>query len=215
MSPSPLDSSVDQARGGDRAAFNRLVEAHQGLCYHVALGRLQDAEAARDACQEAFLRAWRAMDRFQGQADGFKRWLLTILGNLCQDQLRSLGRRGEPLSLDAPAGESAAAPPLPGPEEGPEAYALRADLGALLRRCLAQLSDDHRAVVLLDQAGLSYHEIAEVLELELGTVKSRISRARQRARELLAGEPGLDLGRWSGRDAAAAVPADDGGGVAT
>lgn len=214
MSPSPLDSSVDQARGGDRAAFNRLVEAHQGLCYHIALGRLRDAEAARDACQEAFLRAWQAMDRFQGQADGFRSWLVTILCNLCQDQLRSRGRRKEPLSLDAAAGEPMAAPPIPGRTESPEAYALRADLAALLRHCLARLSDDHRAVVLLDQAGLSYEEMAQALELELGTVKSRLSRARQRARELLSEEPGLAPWRWSGRNTAATAPVDDEGGTA-
>lgn len=212
MSPSLLDSSVDLARDGDRAAFNRLVEAHQGLCYHVALGRLGDPDAAKDACQEAFLRAWRAIDRFQGGADPFRRWLLRILCNLCLDQLRAQGRRGPTVSVHARAGEAAAAPPLPSPDEGPEAYVLRADLAALLQRCLARLSDDHRAVVLLDQAGFGYQEMAEILEIELGTVKSRLSRARQRARDLLLGEPGAGPGRWSEQrgSLAATEDGDDG-----
>lgn len=202
MSPSHLDSCVALARGGDAAAFNQLVEASQRLCFHIARSRLDDVDAAQDACQDALLRAWQAMDRFQGDAEDFRRWLVRIVINACHDRLRAQGRRRPDLSLDGDP--EAGDPPLvlPSPDEGPEAYALRADLGALLAHCLSCLSDEHRTIVLLDQAGFSYTEMGEILELEPGTVKSRLSRARARARDILRGEPDAAPGRWSSRSAA-------------
>lgn len=209
MSLSHLDSCVAQARVGDAQAFNQLVEANQRLCFHIARSRLGDADAALDACQDALLRAWQAMDRFQGDAEDFRRWLLRIVINACTDVMRAQGRRGRHLSLDrGPQDDEPdpndSAPQLPAPDEGPEAYTLRADLATLLSHCLSRLSDEHRSIVLLDQAGFSYAEMAEILELEPGTVKSRLSRARVRARDILRGEPDAAPGRWSSRSAAAA-----------
>lgn len=206
MSPSDLDSCVTLARGGDAEAFDHLVEASQRLCFHIARTRLDDVDAAQDACQDALLRAWQAMDRFQGDAEDFRRWLLRIVINVCHDRLRAQGRRRADLSLDGAADAEAPTLVLPSADEGPEAYALRADLGALLARCLGRLSDEHRTIVLLDQAGFSYAEMGEILELEPGTVKSRLSRARARARDILLGEPDAVPGRWSSPSPSADTP---------
>ncbi|MFI0606880.1 MAG: RNA polymerase sigma factor [Anaerolineae bacterium] len=206
MSPVHPDGRVALARGGDAQAFNQLVEGSQRLCFHIARSRLDDAESAQDACQDALLRAWQAMDRFQGDEEAFRRWLVRIVINQCHDRLRALGRRGRDLSLDGGPETDEPAPLLPAPDESPEAYTLRSDLGALLAHCLNRLTDEHRTVILLDQAGFSYAEMAEVLEVEPGTVKSRLSRARLRAREILRGEPDGAPGRWSGRSAAAPPP---------
>ncbi len=206
MTSGQLDSCVAPARSGDTQAFNQLVEGSQRLCFHIARSRLGDAESARDACQDALLRAWQAMDRFQGDAEDFRRWLVRIVINQCHDRLRARSRRSGDLSLDGSPETDDAVPALPATDESPEAYTLRADLGALLRHCLEHLSDEHRTVVLLDQAGFSYAEMAEILEVEPGTVKSRLSRARTRAREILRGEPDAASERWSKRSAAPAPP---------
>jgi RNA polymerase sigma-70 factor (ECF subfamily) len=193
--PHDLDASVRNAQAGDARAFNRLVEAHQGFCYALARQRLRDDDAALEVCQQAMLQAWEAMARFQGGAGDFRGWLARIVINAGYDRLRRERRRPEVVPLHPEDREEPL--PLPDPGESPEAYALRADLSALLDRCLAALSDEHRTIILLDQAGFDYQEIGRALDLELGTVKSRLSRARARARDFLVGvgEPRAAAGR--------------------
>ena len=178
-----LEGWLAAAREGDAEAFERLVGAHRRLlfqiAYHQTGGRSEDA---LDSCQDCLLAAWRSLARFEGGPASFRAWLTRILINCCRDQQRQARRRGDP----APD-QAALLDALPDPAQSPEAYAEQRDLGALLERCLASLSPDHREVILLDQAGFGYAEMAEILETEPGTIKSRMSRARVHMRALLLG----------------------------
>ena len=174
------DLSVEAARRGDRAAFNRLVERYQRQAYNVAYRTLGHPEEAADATQDAFLAAFQAIRSFRGGS--FRAWLLRIVVNACYDQLR---RRRQPLDSLEGLGANAeveVGPPDPGP--GPEQAALGHETAEAVERALERLPVDQRLVVVLcDVQGLSYEETADALELALGTVKSRLSRARARLRD--------------------------------
>ena len=179
---------IVEAQRGDASAFNQLVSHYQSTAYHVAYQQLHNSDDALDACQEAMLSAWRAISRFDGGPPQFRAWLLRIVVNAARDRLRFEGRRPHQ-SLEIELDGQPKLRPLPAPGQSPEEYAETGDLRALLEQCLAALSEDHRTIILLDQAGLGYPEIADVLGVEVGTVKSRLSRARAHMRELLGGSP--------------------------
>ncbi len=175
---------VGRARAGELAAFNLLVVQHQDAAYSLALRFLGSQQAAEDATQEAFLRAYNGIARFQGER--FRPWLLSIVANAARDELRRQRRRPQ-RSLDA-ARDDPDRPSLdpadPGPS--PEASALRGELREQLEVALRLLPEDWRLVVILsDVHGLAYDEIAQALGVPVGTVKSRLSRARGRLRDLL------------------------------
>jgi RNA polymerase sigma-70 factor (ECF subfamily) len=175
---------VQRAQGGELAAFNTLVIRHQDAAYSLAFRFLRSRESAEDVTQEAFLRAYRALDSFRGER--FRSWLLRIVANAARDELRRRKRRPQ-RSLD----EARDDPDMPSidpvePGLGPEQRAEQSDLRRVLEDALVQLPEDWRLVVLLsDVHGLSYDEVAESAGLPLGTVKSRLSRARGRLREIL------------------------------
>ncbi|MBI2914052.1 MAG: sigma-70 family RNA polymerase sigma factor [Chloroflexi bacterium] len=173
---------IARSRQGDLDAFNRLVEHYQRPVYNLCLRMLASPQAAEDATQDAFIAAYRAIDRFRG--GGFRAWLFRIAANACYDELRR--RRSRPaLSLDAPA---AGQRPLDLPHPGPplHEHAQRLELARALQQALAALPPDQRlAVILCDVQGLDYAEIARVTGVSLGTVKSRLNRARARLRSLL------------------------------
>lgn len=180
---------IESARRGDLAAFNCLVERHERVIYAVCLRLLRDQQLAEDASQDTFLRAYRSLARFDGSA--FRPWLLRIATNRCYDLLRYRQRRPAE-SLDAqlveeePAWVSSEAP-----ADDPEGLALNQDLRRQLERALAALPEDQRLVVILhDIEGYRYDEIAAIVGATLGTVKSRLSRARSRLRDLLRADPG-------------------------
>lgn len=144
---------------------------YQHRLFGVALRMLGNAGEAQEVAQEAFIRAHRALPRFRGDAK-LSTWLYAITSRLCLSRLasgeRRLARQGE----DALLRLSDSAP-------GPDAALERGELEAALQRAIAELPEDRRIVVVLrDLEGLSYEEIAQVLELELGTVRSRLHRAR-------------------------------------
>ncbi len=175
---------VQRAREGELAAFNSLVLRHQDAAYGLALRFLSSPEAAEDATQEAFIRAYRAIGSFRGER--FRSWLFSIVANACRDELRRRRRRPQ-RSLDE-AREREDRPDLDpaDPDPTPEAQALSGELREVLERSLMQLPENWRLVVVLsDVQGLSYEEIAEAAGVPLGTVKSRLSRARARLREIL------------------------------
>ncbi|HEU4759563.1 MAG TPA: sigma-70 family RNA polymerase sigma factor [Dehalococcoidia bacterium] len=168
---------------GDLDSFNRLVELYQRQVYNLCLRMLASPQAAEDAAQEAFIHAYRSLTSFRGGS--FRAWLLRIAANACYDELRR--RRARPaLSLDAPVAHGDR--PLDVPHPGPslDEHAQRLELARCLQDALAALPPDQRlAVILCDAQGLSYEEISEATGVSLGTVKSRISRARARLRDLL------------------------------
>ena len=174
---------IRSAQNGALAAFNRLVLAYQGLAYNVAYRILGDADAASDATQDSFLKAYRALSQFRGGS--FKSWLMRIVTNVCYDQIRHRRRRPAE-SLDALLTDPDHAPVLINGREGPESHALRAELSQVLQAAIGLLPADQRITLILsDVQGLSYEEIAETMDVSLGTVKSRLSRGRAKLRDLL------------------------------
>ncbi len=163
---------VRRSKAGDAEAFGQIVTRHQPAVYRVVRGILGDPAESEDVAQEVFLKAYANLARFRGESSIFT-WLYRIAVN---EALRARKRRHlQPLE----AAEDAEAPcPETAPDE--EAPTL-----ATLRRLMAMLPDDHRVIITLrDLEGLSYQEIAETLDLPIGTVESRIFRARRELRAL-------------------------------
>jgi RNA polymerase sigma-70 factor (ECF subfamily) len=175
---------IRAAQRGDLTSFNALVVRHERTVYNLCLRMLRDVASAEDATQETFLKAWTAIGTFRG---GLVRpWLLRIATNRCYDILRARGRRPAD-SLDAEPFESEPAwTSHSAGSEHPEVFAARAELSAHLERALAMLPEDQRLVVILsDVHGHPYDEISEITGVAVGTVKSRLSRARSRLRDAL------------------------------
>jgi RNA polymerase sigma factor (sigma-70 family) len=175
---------IARSQKGNVAAFNQLVLAYQEIVYNVALRILGDPDAAADASQEAFISAFQSVKSLRGGS--FKVWILRIVTNACYDMLRARKRRPSD-SLDEMVSEEEGAGGLADTSlESPEDHALRMDMQAEVQRGLQLLPPDQRVVVVLsDVHGLSYEEIAAVTKSELGTVKSRLSRARAHLRDYL------------------------------
>lgn len=180
-----LDQTLDDARHGDSSAFGQLILHYQAAAQRLAEQILRTEEAAADAVQEASIKAHRAMHRFE---DGnFRSWLLRIVANTCYDHLRRTKRR-QTVSLDElveSAGyEYGAVDPIA--EENPEQTVMQQETMQSILGAINDLPSWHRTVVMLvDVQGYDYAEAAEMLRLPLGTVKSRLSRARAALRDLL------------------------------
>ena len=174
---------VERAREGELDAFNLLVERYERPLYNLCLRMLSSPEPAEDATQEAFISAYRSLESFRGGS--FKAWLFRIGSNACYDEMRR--QRSRPSrSLDAPIGEDERTIDVPNGDPTPEESAENLELGAVLREAIAGLPPDQRlACILRDVQGLDYEEIAEATNASLGTVKSRINRARSRLRKVL------------------------------
>ena len=174
---------LNRARNGDVEAFNRLVLNHERPVYSLAYRLLGNAEDAADATQEAFLNAYRAIKGFRG--DAVRPWLFRIAVRCCYDQLRRRKRRRED-SLEGDDDDDLSLDPAADTRLGPEPSAMRAETAAVIEHALQQLPFDQRMIVsLCDVEGMSYEEAAAITNAELGTVKSRLSRARARLRDLL------------------------------
>ena len=170
---------VQRAQEGDRRAFGELVEAHQGFAYNVALRAVDNSQDAEDIVQEAFVRAWRSLAGFRVDAQ-FRTWLYRIVINLCYSQLPQL--RKEVNRLDAPNGQET----LPDRSSGGDPEARMEDKQVLeyLREQIRSLPGQYQILLLLrHHEGCSYAEIAEIMDLPLGTVKTGIHRARKKLKE--------------------------------
>lgn len=182
---------VEAARQGDQDAFERLVRAYEKRVFALTLRMCGSPEDAAEAAQEAFLAVWQGLKFFRGEAS-FSTWLYRLASNACVDLLRREGRHraaagpsldDENLNLDAADG-------APTPQEAAE----RAELRRQIETGLAALPPEYRQVLILrEMHQLSYGEIAAALELDEGTVKSRINRGRKRLRKFL-----LESGNFSG-----------------
>lgn len=177
------DTLVAQARSGSVDAFNQLVLSHQQTAYNLAFRILGDADRATDATQEAFIRCYRSLDQFRGGI--FRAWLLRIVTNCSYDQLR-LQQRRPTTPIDDLVEDKERSDLLRDNIESPEDSLERGELNAFLKASLGILPPEQRAIVVLsDIEGLSYEEIAAVTSLALGTVKSRLNRARCKLRDYM------------------------------
>ena len=176
---------VEKAKQGDQSAFEQLVLENQNRAYSLALRLIGDREEAADLAQEAFVRAWQGLEQFQG-GSSFATWVYRLTTNVCIDYLRKKKRREavEPVvSLDDP--DSGWAEPSTW-ERDPQRLLERSERGEALARGLEKLPDWQRQVLVLRElSGLSYQEIGQALSLDIGTVKSRIARARMNLRKIL------------------------------
>jgi len=179
---------IREAQRGDLEAFNCLVLAYQNTVYNTALRILTDEDLAADAAQEAFLSAFRALNSYRGGS--FRAWLLRTVTNACYDELRRKQRRPTtPLEPETEDGDEVETPRwLADPTASPEEQLDQAELEHAIQHCLGNLPTEFRAVVVLaDIQGLDYKEVAIAVKKPLGTIKSRLARARLRLRECLQG----------------------------
>ena len=176
---------VQQAKAGDQNAFAQLVTAYESKIYNLALRYLGNREDAMDASQEVFLRVYRFLPGFQEES-GFSTWIYRIGVNVCKDMLAKRGRRNEqPLEVPDEENESRTIEVADRRYE-PEHIMEGVELRTVLADAISSLPEQQREMIVLrDIQGLTYDEIANVLSLESGTVKSRISRARENLRKKL------------------------------
>lgn len=171
-----------RAKRGELDAFEELVRRYEKRVYAVALRSSGSPEDAADIVQEVFLRAWRSIESFRGDS-GFSTWLFRITMNLCVDFARHKQAQPQTQSM---VDEEENERPMPDTAPTPEEHLENRELGRELAAALEEISEEHRRIVLLrDVSGMSYTEIAEVLEISEGTVKSRLSRARIALRKVL------------------------------
>jgi RNA polymerase sigma-70 factor (ECF subfamily) len=184
---------IERLKAGDPLAFDRLVEERSGDIYALLYRLTEDAEEARDLTQETFLQAFRNIAGFRGEAD-LKTWLYRIAVNQARNRWRwwKRRRRDRTVSLDAPAGHGQEAPLssrlVGSDEDDPERLTLARERESVLLAALGMLGRAYREVIILrDIEGLSYEEVATALDLNVGTVKSRLSRGRLELRRKLEG----------------------------
>ena len=178
---------IHRASAGDAGAFNALMGMHERRMYAVALRMCGNPEDAQDCLQEAMIRVYRSISGFKAQSS-FSTWVYRITMNTCLDELRR--RKNRPgTSLDGLL-ETGWSPSDEG--DTPERHAMRREARASIQRFIGELPEDMRAaVVLRDVEGYSYDEIAEILGANVGTVKSRISRGREKLREKISAQSEL------------------------
>ena len=180
---------VRRAKDGDQLAFEQLVTDNEKRIYNLCRRMVGDQEDAAELTQEAFLNAWRGLPGFQAES-AFSTWLYRLASNVCLDFLRREKRR-KSLSLTVVSLDQEEAVELEIPDQryAPEGELERLEQRQAIRNGLARLSEEHRQVLVLRElSGLSYREIAQLLGVEEGTVKSRIARARGALRKVLVEE---------------------------
>ena len=186
---------VAAAQCGSADAFNELVLHYQSQVYNLAYHLIEDAAAADDATQEAFLSAYQSLSRFRGGS--FRAWLLRIVANACYDELRRRRRQPNVSWADVGDLDEEANPHLADPGASPEESLQQQELRRVLERALGKLPEHQRiTLVLIDSLGLSYEEASQAMGVALGTVKSRLARARSDMQVLLQEERQLLPARY-------------------
>ena len=177
--------AIGRCRAGDTAGFDQLVQQHYQFAYNIAYRMLGDPDRAADATQAAFVRAFRALDSFRAEAS-FSTWLYRIVTNVCLDQVRQADKQPASLTLLADDEATLEERDVPDEQADPARQVQQHQRQQMVHNALQELNAEHRAVVVLyDLNGFSYQEIAQMLELPVGTVKSRLNRARLILKDLL------------------------------
>ena len=175
---------IERCRAGDLGAFEPLVEKYRQRAYRLAYNVLRDPEEAWDVAQDAFIRAFQALPSFRGDS-AFYTWLFRIVMNVARDRARQHAARGRAFGTER-VDEKDWDRILVDQGVAPDANATQVEERERIVRALATLSEPHRAIIMLsDLEGLSYREIAEVLNIPMGTVMSRLHNARRRLRDAL------------------------------
>ena len=180
---------IERCQQGDTVAFDRLVEQHGQWVYNLAYRMIGDRDEAQDVAQEAFVRAFTAIKGFR-RGSSFSTWLYRVAANVCLDEIKRRRRRPAPASALMSDDDRSPDPPDPAPDAAAQVEA--AERRELVRRAIAALPAHHRLpLVLYDLQGCSYDEIAGIMKTNIGTVKSRLNRARLALKQAL--EPHLEL----------------------
>ncbi len=177
---------IEKAADGDLDAFNQLVLTYQELAFNVAFRIMSDEASAVDATQDAVISMYRKLDTYRGGS--FKAWFLRIVTNACYDELRKEKRRPTvPLEPETDDGDLLESPEwIADQSPDMEETMMNAQLGRAIQNCLDKLNEKHRAVmVMIDISGEDYETVAEIIQSPVGTVKSRLSRARLKMQECL------------------------------
>ncbi|HOQ06184.1 MAG TPA: sigma-70 family RNA polymerase sigma factor [Clostridiales bacterium] len=177
---------ISKAKAGDVAAFEQLIEAYQKKVYNLALRMTGNQEDAADLAQEAFIRVFRSISGFKEQSS-FSTWVYRITTNVCLDEIRKRkNRKVISIDEDIHMDDGEMRRQIVSDDPLPDELAERAELRSIVNDAINSLPEDQRIVITLrDLNGLSYEEIAQILDIPGGTVKSRINRARQALRNVL------------------------------
>ena len=183
-----LKDQIKNSLKGDLDSFNQIVLEYQNLVYNQAYRIIGEPDAAEDAVQEAFISAYKKLHTYRGGS--FKSWLLRIVSNACYDEFRR--RKRQPVAPLYPenqnGNETESVSWLEDTEEKPEEFVLRNELSEAIQICLDRLEFEFRTiVVLVDLQGMDYASAAKVVDCPLGTVKSRLARARRNLKDCLHG----------------------------
>jgi RNA polymerase sigma factor (sigma-70 family) len=176
---------IAQAKTGDERAYRALLLKYERSVYNICYKMMRDREEARDLAQEAFTKVFSMLDRYN-PAYAFSNWLLKITSNLCIDAMRK--RRVDTLPMDEPIKSSKGEieRQYPSPGDTPDKALVKKERMAMLENAVENLPGHYRIMILLrHQEELSYEDIAEVLDIPLGTVKARIHRAREMLKTML------------------------------
>jgi RNA polymerase sigma-70 factor (ECF subfamily) len=176
---------IQRALRGDLESFNALILRYQDSAYTLAYRIMGDSHSASDALQEAFIIAYRRLGTYRGGS--FRAWLMRITTNQCYDELRRVRRRPS-VSVEAMGEETGDDPAIPDGSDTPEEVAVQRELQQAIQQCITSLNPDQRVVlVMCDVDGMDYQAIADTVGAQIGTVKSRLSRARAAVRDCLQG----------------------------
>jgi len=181
-----VDILVLQARNGDQAAFRQLVEQNQKAVYNIAYRMCGSREDAQDMAQEAFLKAWKNLPTFKEESS-FSTWVYRITVNTCADWLRRQSNAPSGVSLSQTDSDGRDATlDIADMKQNPETELTRRELARAVGAALAEMPADYRqAIVMRENAGMSYEQIGQILHIKPGMVKSRIFRAREFLRKKL------------------------------
>jgi RNA polymerase sigma-70 factor (ECF subfamily) len=177
---------IEKFGNGDEKAFEQLIIRYERKIYSICIYFLKNREDAEDAAQEIILKLYKKLGSFRKES-AFSTWMNYVASNTCRDYLRKR-KRNQVLYLDEDirTDESSISRELPSEEDTPEERMEKKELGILMQEALFKLKDDHKEILLMrEYQELSYEEISEILEISVGTVKSRIYRARQDLKGLL------------------------------
>ena len=176
---------IKKCKKGDRDAFDELVKMYQNKVVNIAYGMLSDSDDALDAAQEVFIKVYRGLDSFQ-EKSSFSTWIYRICANVCNDSLRKRQRRGITVSIENDDDGDNNISEIPSDTPTPEENVMMNERQRAVREAINNLSDEYREIIVYSDINqLSYDEISKVLKCPVGTIKSRLNRARNALRKIL------------------------------